>query len=298
MEIRHLRSFVVLAREQHFGRAAASLHIAQPALSQHLKQLESEVGSRLVDRSTRHVELTDAGRMLLQRAQHILTSLEASAADLRLLADGMSGTVRIGFVGTATYDLLPRVARRVRGALPGLRLELHGELLAPELLDRVAGGELDVAVVRPGRAVPHGVETTFLRSEPLVVALPAHHPAAGDPVVALGTLSDEVFVTHPSGERSTMHERVLQACLAEGFVPQDIVEVGETGTLVAFVAAGLGVGLVPASVRALRLDGVVYRSLSGPPHEVSLHLAHRPDPPPAVRRLAREIESIAQHRTG
>ena len=126
MELRHLRSFAVLAEERHFGRAAARLHIAQPALSQHLRQLEHEVGVRLMDRSTRRVELTEAGRLLHDRTREILATLDRTTADLALLAAGRAGRVRVGFVGTATYDVLPRVAQRVRAELPDLELDLHG----------------------------------------------------------------------------------------------------------------------------------------------------------------------------
>ena len=112
--IQMLQYFCVLAEELHFGRAAARLHIAQPALSQQLRQLEREVGSRLLERSTRRVDLTEAGRLLRMRAHEVLATLDQTSADIELLAAGRAGRVRVGFVGTATYDVLPRVALRVR----------------------------------------------------------------------------------------------------------------------------------------------------------------------------------------
>lgn len=297
METRHLRSFVTLAEERHFGRAAARLHIAQPALSQQLQQLEREVGTRLVDRSTRRVDLTDAGRLLQQRAREVLATLERTAADLALVGAGRAGTVRIGFVGTATYDVLPQVARRVRADLPDLVLELSGELLAPALLDAVHEGGLDLAVLRPGAGeVPPGLVVEQLRTEPLVAVLPSAHPAAGAAEVALVALAGETLVTHPSGRRSTMQPLVLDAWRAAGHDPANLqlLEVGETGTLVVFVAAGLGIGLVPASVRALRLDGVAYVPLADPVPEVPLALAHRSDAGPAVTRVADVVRAIAR----
>lgn len=290
VETRLLRSFVVLAEEQHFGRAAARLHVAQPALSQQLKSLEQQVGARLLDRSTRRVELTDAGRLLRERALQLLADLDRTTADLALVAAGRAGRVRIGFVGTATYALLPSVARRVREELPGVELELRGELLAPALLDAVAADDLDLAVLRPSGPPPAGLVVEELRREPLVVALPTGHRLAGRDAVALADLAGEVLVAHPSGRRSMLQPLVLDACRAAGVEPE-VIEVGETGTLVALVAAGLGFGLVPDAVRALRLDGVVYRPLAGDPVQVPLALAHRLDPAPAVRRVAAVISA-------
>lgn len=291
MEIRHLRSFVVLAEERHFGRAAARLHVAQPALSQQLRRLEHELGVTLLDRSTRRVDLTEAGRFLLGRARTLLTEVDRTTADLDALAAGLAGTVRLGFVGTATYDVLPPVARRVRAELPDVRLELHGELLGPALLDALVAGDLDLAVLRPGRSAPEGVVLRALRTEPLVAVLPAQHPLAGAAEVAVGDLAGEPLVTHPSGHRSSMQPRVLEVYRRVGLEPE-LIEVGETGTLVAFVAAGLGVGLVPASVRALRLDGVAYVPLAGA-ERVPLALAHRPEPGVAVTRVADLIAEVA-----
>ncbi|MEV7085457.1 LysR substrate-binding domain-containing protein [Streptomyces sp. NPDC093085] len=293
MEIRHLRAFLVLAEERHFSRAAARLHIAQPALSQQLKTLEREVGTVLLDRSTRHVDLTEAGRLLQERAARIVAALDRTRADLDLLAAGLAGKVRLGFVGTATYDVLPQAARRLRAELPEVHLDLRGELLGPDLLDSVREGVLDLAVLRTAAAQDgDGLTLHHLREEPLVAVLPAAHPLAGAPAVELAALAGEAFVTHPAGHRSTMQPLVLDACRRAGFEPADVVEVGETGTLVVFVAAGMGVALVPASVRALRLDGVSYVPLTGPPHRTSLVLAERPDAPRVVRRVAEIVRSV------
>src|SRR4051812_26298606 len=128
MELRHLRAFAVLAEEQHFGRAAARLHIAQPALSQQIKQLERELGVELVSRTTRRVELTEAGRRFAEHTRVVLGSADRAAADMALVASGKAGRVSAGFIGTATYDLLPLAAREIRDELPEIKLELHGEL--------------------------------------------------------------------------------------------------------------------------------------------------------------------------
>jgi len=291
METRLLRSFVVLAEERHFGRAASRLHIAQPALSQQLNRLERETGAPLLERSTRRVDLTEAGLLLQKRARGILAALDRTAADLGLLAAGRAGRVRLGFVGTATYDVLPRVAHRIRSELPDIELDLRGELLGPALLDAVRDGELDIAVARPAPSTPENLVIRPLRDEPLMAVLPADHPRAGDSRVRVSDLAGVPLVTHPAGHRSMMQPLALDTCHRAGFAPE-IVEVGETGTLVVFVAAGLGFGLVPAPVRALRLDGVSYVPLAGDPVTVPLVLAHRPEPPPAVARVAAVISEI------
>jgi DNA-binding transcriptional LysR family regulator len=286
MELRHLRSFAVLADERHFGRAAARLHIAQPALSQQIKQLERELGVSLLTRSTRRVEPTQAGVRFAEHARRVLGDLARAEADMELLATGRAGRVSVGFVGTATYDVLPRVAREVRRELPDVELELHGELLSPQLVAGLVDRTYDLAMVRPDPLDGADLTLRRLRSEPLVAVLPAHHPLAGRSRIDLAALAGESFVMHPSGHRSSIHEEVLRACAAAGFQPMAITEVGETATLVVFVAAGLGVALVPDPVRSLSLDGVAYVGLTSAP-TVDLALATRTgDASPAVRRVA------------
>ena len=286
MELRQLRSFAALADERHFGRAAARLHIAQPALSQQIKALERELGVVLVNRTTRRVELTEAGRRFAAHAHAVLGSVDRASTDMALVASGHAGRVSAGFIGTATYDLLPLAAREVRGELPQVRLELHGELLSPALLDGLVDGTYDLVVLRPDGVRRPEVDVRTLRTERLVAVLPDRHPLARRPRIDLAQLAEEPFVMHFSGHRSSMHEQVLAACAAAGFRPTSIMEVGETATLVVFVAAGLGVALVPEPVRSLDLDGVAYVALTDAP-TVDLALATRTgEASPAVHRVA------------
>ncbi|MET7270920.1 LysR family transcriptional regulator [Streptomyces flaveolus] len=293
MELRQARYFLALAEECHFGRAAARLHVAQPALSQQIKQLERELGIPLFHRSTRRVELTEAGRHLTGYARTLVTEAERARVHMTELATGQAGRVSLGFIGTATYDVLPRVARTVRAEQPHITLELRGELLSPQLVDGLLTGAYDLAVLRPG-AHPEGVVVTHLRTEPLVAVLPANHPLAGEPHLSLQALAGEPFVIHPAQPRSAMHDRVLTACARAGFQPPSLVEVGETATLVVLVAAGHGVALVPASVQSLRLDGVTYVSLTET-EVVDLVLgrrAHRNTP--AVQQVAAVVEACVR----
>jgi len=293
MEMRHLRSFDALAGERHFGRAATRLHIAQPALSQQIKQLERELGVELVSRTTRRVELTDAGRRFAEHCRAVLSSVDRAATDMALVAAGRTGRVSAGFIGTATYDLLPQAAREVRDALPGVRLDLHGELLSPALREGLLDGTYDLVVLRPDDVPRPALDMRVLRTERLVAVLSDRHPLAGRSSIDLAELAGDPFVMHFSGHRSSMHEHVLAACAAAGFRPPSITEVGETATLVVFVAAGLGVALVPAPVRSLALAGVAYVELTEPA-TIDLALATRAgEASPAIHRVAAIVTDLA-----
>ncbi len=289
MDLVALRSFVTVVEEASFSRAAERLHVAQPAVSQQVRRLERQLGAALLRRSTRRVDLTPAGERLLPRARSILADVERAAAEVGLVEGGLAGRVAVGFVGTATYDLLPRVARTVRAQLPEVELELHGERLSPALVEDLVSRRLDVAVMRDPDPDP-SLAVRPLRSERLVAALPVDHPLAGSQPVELSALRGSAFVTHPSGHRSVMYDAVMQACRGVGLLPAEVVEVRETATLVAFVAAGIGVALVPAPVRSLAVEGVVYRDLVDVDHRTELVLATRADEASAA--VARIVAAV------
>ncbi|UAL29551.1 LysR family transcriptional regulator [Nocardioides rotundus] len=293
MEVRQARYFAAVADEGHFGRAAARLHVAQSVVSQQVAKLERQCGFALFDRTTRRVELTDGGRALLVHARRLLAAAESADADAALVAAGRLGRVSVGFVGTATYDVLPRVAQRVRAERPRIDLDLRGELLAPELFEGVEEGRFDLAVLR-GEA-PEGarVAVSRLRRERLVVAVPEDHPLADADAIEPAALADEPFVTYPAHERSAMHDVVLSVCRDAGFRPPSVLEVQETATIVVFVAAGAGVALVPEPVRSLSVAGVRYVPLAEERY-VDLRLATPAGPlAPAVAAVAEAVVAIA-----
>lgn len=300
MELRHLRYFVAVAEECHFGRAAQRLHIAQPPLSQQIRQLETALGVQLLTRSTRRVDLTPAGARYLERARAILADVVRAGDEAALIADGRIGRVAIGFTGSATYELLPSLSRRLRALSPDLVLDLRGELLTPSQVTGLRDGVLDVGFLRPPVRDPE-IEVHPLRREPLVVVLPEAHPLTSHDEIALADLAAEPFITYPSHHRSVVHDAVLDACQAAGFTPH-ASEVAETSTLVSFVAAGLGVALVPGSVQQLRITGAAYRPLAGIAPTVELAVAtRRGENSPAVRRvlaLARELTSESDRDIG
>jgi len=292
MELRHLRYFVVVAEECHFGRAAARLHIAQPPLSQQIRQLEGDLGVTLFTRTTRKVELTAAGERYLERARAILASVDAAMAEVGRVASGEQGRLAIGFTGTATYELLPSLVRVLRSEFPRVDLDLKGEMLTPEQVAGLLDKTLDLGFLRPPVRHPD-IEVRVVRREPLVAVLPQSHPLAGRRSVRLTALRGEPFITYPSRHRSVVYDAVLDACADAGFAPARTQEVAETSTLVSFVAAGLGVALVPATVRHLQITGARYLPLADTTREVELALAARAgDRSPILARVRARAEAL------
>lgn len=278
MELRHLRYFRAVGEELHFGRAAERLHIAQPPLSQQIRQLERELGCALLTRTTRSVWLTAAGAAYLRRAVEILDAVDAANDEARRIAAGVQGRVTIGCVGSATYSLLPQLVRALGDALPGVEVSVRGEMLAPAQIDALLSGGLDLALLRP--PVHHdAVVTHTIRRDGLVVALPADHALAARAAVAVIDLRDEDFVVHAGHGRSVMSNLVAAVCADAGFLPRVRQEVSETSTLVTLVAAGLGVAIVPDPTTALDIAGVRYVPLEPAGLGVDLVAAHTVDSP-------------------
>lgn len=274
MELRHLRYFAAVADTRHFGRAAERLHMAQPALSQAIRQLEAELGTPLFARTTRQVRLTPAGEFLQGETARILTAVEASVRGVRRIAEGRQGLVRVAFTGSAAHTQLPRMARIVKGELPGLALEIHADLLTPAQVEGLTEGSLDVGVLRPPMT-GEGLELRTIESEPLVLAVAVDHRLATEPVISMADLRTEPFVLF-SGTRSAVNDAVLRSCRRAGFVPHREHEAAGISVLLPLVAADLGVALVPASVRAAPLAGVVFRDVADAA-TVELALAWRSD---------------------
>lgn len=261
MELRHLRYFAAVADTRHFGRAAERLHMAQPALSQSIRQLEAELGTPLFTRTTRQVRLTQAGEFLQGEVARILAAVEDSVRGVQRIAQGRQGLVRMGFTGSAAHAQLPRMARIIKHTLPGLALEIHADLLTPAQVDGLTDGRLDIGVLRPPM-VGDGLVLRVIESEPLVLAVAADHRLATEPVMSLVDLRAEPFVLF-AGDHSAVNDAVLRSCRAAGFVPRREHEAAGISVMLPLVAAGLGVALVPASVRAAPLAGVVFRDVTG-----------------------------------
>lgn len=290
MELRHLRYFATVAETRHFRLAAERLHIAQPALSHSIRQLERELGATLLARTTRQVSLTPAGELFYRDASRVLDSVDDSVRGVRRMVDGRQGLIRIGFTGTAAYSQLPRIARVLNEQLPEVALEIHADLLTPSQVESLNSARLDLGVLRP----PVEGEDLTLRtitSEALVLAMPVDHRLVREPGVLMADLRTEDWVLY-TDSHSAMNDAMTRACRSAGFVPRHRHTAPSTGVLMALVSAGLGITLVPESVRSAPPAGVVFRAL---PDAGSIDLAlawRRGDTSTLVAHVLKTLESV------
>ncbi|HEV8150632.1 MAG TPA: LysR family transcriptional regulator [Gemmatimonadales bacterium] len=288
-----MRYFVAVAEELHFGRAALRLHVAQPALSQQIQQLERELGVLLLARTKRRVALTDAGSVFLAEARRTLAAADAAVRVARRAAAGETGRLRIGYVDLATWLSFPAILRAYRERFPAVEVtltELHREPQREALLS----GELDVGFfsLKENEA---GLTGARVASDPLVAALPAGHRLAAKARVTLRELAEEPWVLFPRELKTNYVELVLGCCRAAGFVPRIVQEASQLHTLAGLVSAGVGVSLLPASVAAAERVGVSCRPLAGAIPRLSMEVIWpEGDLSPAATRfvaIAREISA-------
>ena len=259
MELRHLRYFVAVAEELHFRRAAERLHMSQPPLSQQIRQLEEEVGATLLLRNQRKVELTAAGAAFLVRARAILDAVEDAARTARRVQRGEVGRLAVGFVGSAMYSFVPELLRAFRDHSPDITLRLE-EVGTTEQLRQLEDGRLDVGFLRTPGARP-GLAFETVLEEQIVVALPDVHPLSQRPLLRLEDIEGEPLVLLTPGGSPGLRDALSGAIARLGGGEQIVQEVAEMQTVVGLVAAGVGISLVPESVRALVRHGVTYRPL-------------------------------------
>jgi DNA-binding transcriptional LysR family regulator len=259
IELRQLRSFIVLSSELHFGRAAAKLRVAQPALSQAIRRLEGRLGFALFNRTSRRVELTRQGASFLSSTHRALGELGRGVEAGREIAAGRIGSVMVGHTALAMVTVLPAVLRRFCKRHPLVRLTLR-ELPSAVQIENLSAGFVDVALVS-GTVEEDGVLSTELRRDPLVAILPASHPLAGRRRVRVASLAHESFVLFPREQIPPLHDQILGLCRSSGFEPV-IGQVAQSWQMIAaLVGIGLGVSLVPASVKAYGVAGVRYVSV-------------------------------------
>ena len=262
MDLKLLRYFAVLAEEQHFGRAARRLALSQPPLSSAIRRLEEELGTALFERTSRRVSLTQAGEVLRREAQAILQRVESAQTLVRDVADGLRGRLLIGFSGSMIYRGLPELMADLRQRLPDTELELR-EMNSADQAEALRLGELGVGFVN-GQRVPPGLEGFRYRVEPFTLCLPEGHPAASwrhTGEAELGRLQHESFLLFSRKVSPDYFESVIAICLAAGFLPKVRSELRQWLTVIAMVASGAGVALVPASLEKSRLPGVAFKPL-------------------------------------
>mgnify|MGYP000340720002 CR=1 FL=1 len=273
MEFRHLRYFLVLAEELHFGRAARRLNISQPPLSFNIKQLEASLGVELFSRNSHGVRLTPAGEAFRKSAQRVLAEAGAAALQVREVAAGVTSRVRIGFVGSMLFRGMPERLGEFQVAHPQVQVELT-ELNSAEQLEALARGTIDLGFVHTDR-IAGDLQHALYMSEPFVCCLPAGHAAAQGEVLAPSLLKGVPLVLFSRGASPDYYERVVALCNLIGWDPLVRHEVRHWLSVVALVRKGMGVALVPRALMDSGVADVVFRALPESPVRSEVHLVWR-----------------------
>ncbi len=293
MELRHLRYFAAVAEERHFGRAADALGIAQPPLSKQLQDLEAELGYSLFDRSRRPIELTAAGRTLLEHTRGLFEALEVAVRETRRAGEGHSGRLAIGYPASLAYSGLTQLLRAFRERSPDVAIEVR-ELPPADQVEALKRGDLDVGFVRSPMVEPQ-LASENIRTEKLVLALPADHRLAIRERIALSAVAREPFVFFPRARGPGFFDLLISVCRDSGFTPHIVQEAPQIDVL-ALVAAGFGLSILPESVRELRRADIVLRPIIGSP-TTELRLVWRSgDPAPAVARFIETVRRVGVKR--
>jgi DNA-binding transcriptional LysR family regulator len=283
MELRHLRYFLVVAEELHFGRAAARLHITQPPLSQQIRQLEDELGVPLFQRTKRRVQLTDAGRAFREAAQQMLDQAAQAVRTAQRVHRGEIGPLTVGFVGSAMAGRFSEILLAFRTCFPEVALTLQ-ELTTAQQVEALRQRRIDIGVLRP----PIGEEDFAFETidrESFVVVLPKTHPLAAQQRIPLRALAQETVVMVPRVLWPGMEDDIVEFCQRAGCYPQRLSGATQTLTVIGLVAAGMGLSLVPASMQTVRWKGIVYRPVQERTPLADLTVAWRRDETSAVVKM-------------
>jgi DNA-binding transcriptional LysR family regulator len=275
IDLRHLRYFVAVAEELHFGRAAKRLGIAQPPLSITIQRLEGELEVTLFERTSRRVQLTDAGRRLLEKARDILADVGRVPGEVQRAARGETGSLTVAFAASVMFLSLPKIVRRFREQFPRVRLELLELPTGPQIL-ALRAGTLDIGFLREPPADPVLHTETMMR-ERLVLALSKRHPLARRARVRLEDVAHDDFVLFPSDVAPGLYAQVLALCAEAEVTPRVVQTSRELYTTVSLVEAGMGVTIVPASVQKMGWRGIRYVPLTSPAAITHIDAAWRTD---------------------
>lgn len=275
MELRHLRYFQAVAQEGSFTRAAVRLHIAQPPLSRQIRQLEDELGVTLIERGSRALKLTEAGRFLLEQSLQLTARLDEIVQGTRRLGRHERGWFGIGFVPSTLYGFVPELIRRLREADPRIEVGLAEMTTLPQL-EALKAGRIDVGIGRILLDDP-AIERRVLMAEPLVAALPLRHPLARRRRVGIAELAAQPFVLYPARPRPNYADHVLGLFRAAGHTPRVVQEANELQTAIGLVAAGLGVTVVPASVHRLHRADIAHVPIDADTFVSPVILSYRKD---------------------
>lgn len=275
MELRHLRYFLSVAEELHFGRAAKKLHIAQPPLSQQIRQLEQELGLQLFHRTKRRVQLTAAGAVFAAAMQKVMNQIEQGVQAAQQASRGEIGQLIIGFVSSAAYNVLPEILRRFRTHFPAVNLILH-ELTTAQQQQWFQAGRIDVGIARPP-IQNDTIDSRILLQESLVVALPDSHRLAKQTQVSQFEIATEPFILFPRHAGPGLYDQIISLCQQAGFSPHVVQEAIQMQTTVSLVAAEIGIAIVPESLQNLQRPGVVYRQFVEPTPQAEIAMIWQKD---------------------
>lgn len=287
MDRRRLASFLILAEELHFSRAAARCHISQSGLSQQLAQLEAELQIRLVDRTRRHVALTRAGEVYAAEARKVVRSMDEAASLARRAGSGMAGPLVVAATSPALFMLLPEIVTALADAAPDVEVAVR-PMTTAEQETALRRGEIDVGIVHPPLDDPD-LACRTIATLPFDVVLSDRNPLARAPTLRLRDLARERFILFPRQVGPQLHDQILALCLQEGFSPREIQEATPAQSIVGLAACNLGVGFIASRLQHYDRPGVVYRRLEGPAPAFTLGVAHRPDHGPASLRTFVEL---------
>lgn len=268
MELRHLRYYIVVAEQLHFGRAAKLLNISQPPLSTQIKHLEEEIGVQLLIRNNKEVRITPAGQHFLEAAKNCITTLDKEIAFTQRIAQGKEGAISIGFSGTMSFHLIPSIVKDFKRSHPGIDIRLQ-QLTTHNQIVGLIHGTIDVGfLVAP--VLDKRIDNITILEEHFVACLPKSHPLATcSQVIDVSKLCDENWVMTPREAGHGYYDAIMSLCKEQNFIPNVIQTAQEQQTLVALVAAEVGVTLLPHSATYIKNDHVVYKEVNSDVKKVS-----------------------------
>lgn len=294
MELRHLKSFLAVADSLSFVRAAQKLHLSPPALTSQIQKLEEDVGAQLFIRDKRNVQLSSAGEIFFEEARETLARAEQAVVRVQRSLRGEVGRLRIGFVSSAVLEIVPLIVVAFQKRYPQVDFELRN-LQTSAQLEALAGQALDIGFVR--LPVEHNdLNFTLIHREPFVAVLPKDHPAARQRRFSLQSLKGERFVVYGRRWAPGFFDQIVSICFNAGFTPDIVQETAEMYTVIAFVAAGQGVSILPRSVVLAQSKGIVVRALPANMPKSEIAVATGKSPLPALvenfLRFARSAHGV------
>jgi DNA-binding transcriptional LysR family regulator len=287
IELRHLRYFVAVAEELHFGRAAQRLHLAQPPLSQQIRKLEEILGYALFTRTSRSVRLTSAGEVFLERARRTLRNVQEDLDEARSIGRGEVGFLRVGFIGSSMLTSLPAMLGQYRRQYPKVHLQLS-ENFTSNLIQSLTKNTIDAAFLRDGDPTD-GLSIEPLFSEPFVAVLPCNHHLAKRKAISAANLRDEPFVFFTPTAGTLAYRKTISLCEEHGFRPRVVQEAPQWLTILRLVGAGLGVSIAPACVAQIATPDITCRTLRGAKVQSDIELAYRATDDRAIVKSFRKI---------